>query len=251
MKKADLAAAFDLTGQTALITGGGSKLAFGLGECFVAAGAHAVLLGRREQEIVKACANLGEDAFPLIGDITKQKSVTTLVDRAEQLAGPVTILINNINVHLRQSAVETADTELAAIFQSNFLSTFTLTREVGRRMIERRAGAILFISSMTPFLGMSHVSAYAAAKSACLGLMRGLATEWGPYGIRINAIMPGWMETDASPSGERSKALNRTPLNRFAQSEDIGLSALFLCSPAAKFVTGAVLPVDGGATKSF
>ena len=124
-------------------------------------------------------------------------------------------------------------------------------------MIERRSGSILFITSMAAIFGIPQVVAYTAAKSACTGMVRALATELSPHGVRVNAIAPGWIETDMTRKAmdgdpeRRRKILGRTPMGRFGETDDIGQAAVFLCSPAAKFITGVVLPVDGGASIGF
>ncbi|HEU5078825.1 MAG TPA: SDR family oxidoreductase [Opitutaceae bacterium] len=249
--------AFDLRGQTALITGGGTGLGFGMARCLVAAGAKVVLVGRRASELASACADLGANAHPLQGDVTKLSSARALVDEAEKLAGPLTLLVNNAGVHLKKPAVETTDAEFAAVMETHVLGAFALTREAGQRMVGRRAGSVIFTASMTAFIGMPSVVAYSAAKSAYLGLVRALSTEWGPHGVRVNAIAPGWIASEmldralAGDPARRAKILARTPLAHFGEVNDIGWAAVYLASPAAKFVSGVVLPVDGGAVDSF
>jgi gluconate 5-dehydrogenase len=249
--------AFDLTGQTALITGGGTGLGLGMAQCFVAAGAQVVLVGRRQAELNQACKTLGKNAFALAGDVTKLETAPALVEQAEKLAGPLTILVNNAGVHLKKPAVETTDAEFAAVIQTHVFGAFALTREAARRMIARRTGSILFTASMASLMGVPLVVAYAAAKSAYVGMMRTLAVELGPQGVRVNAIAPGWIASpmlDKALNGDparKAKILGRTPLNRFGEPADIGWAAVYLCSPAAKFVSGVVLPVDGGAAEAF
>ncbi|HOP96564.1 MAG TPA: glucose 1-dehydrogenase [Verrucomicrobiota bacterium] len=248
---------FRLEGQSALITGGGTGLGFGMARCFVAAGARVVLVGRRQAELKKACDALGEQAVALVGDVTQLEKARSLVDEAERLAGPITILVNNAGVHLKKPAVDTSDAEFANVLQTHLFGAFALTREAGSRMIERRSGCVLFTASMASFMGLPQIVAYSAAKSSYLGVVRTLATEWGPHGVRVNAIAPGWIASemlDKALSGDperKAKILGRTPLARFGEPEDIGWAAVYLCSPAAKFVTGVILPVDGGALDSF
>jgi NAD(P)-dependent dehydrogenase (short-subunit alcohol dehydrogenase family) len=257
MNQEKINSAFDLTGQTALITGGGTGLGLGMARSFVAAGARVVLVGRRQTELDKAAAALGKSAFALAGDVTRLESVPALVDQAEKLAGPVTILVNNAGVHLKKPATDTSDTEFAGVVQTHLFGAFALTREAGRRMIGRKSGCVLFTASMASLIGLSQVVAYAAAKSAYLGLVRTLATEWGPHGVRVNAIAPGWIASDMLDQAMRgdparkTKIIGRTPLARFGDPDDIGWAAVYLASPAAKFVTGVVLPVDGGAAIGF
>lgn len=249
--------AFDVSGQTALITGGGTGLGLGMASCLIASGAKVVLVGRRKAELENACAALGANAFALVGDVTQLDSAPDIVDGAEKLAGPVSILINNAGIHLKKPAAETADAEFAGVLQTHVFGAFALTREAGRRMIERKTGSVLFTASMASLIGIPLVVAYSAAKSAYAGIVRSLAVEWGPHGVRVNAIAPGWIASDmldkalnADPA-RRDKIINRTPMSKFGDPSDIGWAAVYLSSPAAKFVTGVMLPVDGGASIGF
>jgi len=257
MKPANPAAAFALSEQVALITGGGTGLGLGMARCLAAAGARVVLVGRRQKELTEACRSLGDKAVALPGDVTRLDGAATLLDRAEQLAGPITLLINNAGVHLKKPALETTDAEFAAVLQTHVFGAFALTREAGRRMVERRSGCVLFTASMASFVGMPLIVAYSAAKSAYLGLVRSLAAEWGPAGVRVNAIAPGWIASDMLEQAlrgdppRRAKILARTPLGHFGDAEDVGWAAAYLASPAAKFITGVVLRVDGGAGEGF
>jgi NAD(P)-dependent dehydrogenase (short-subunit alcohol dehydrogenase family) len=251
------ALAFDLSGQTALITGGGTGLGFAMAKCFVASGAKVVLVGRRKEELERASASLGKNAFALVGDVTKLETAPKIIDRAEQLAGAISILVNNAGVHLKKPAIETSDTEFANVLQTHVYGAFALTREAGKRMVSRKSGSVLFTASMSSLMGLPLIVAYSAAKSAYVGIVRTLASEWGPDGLRVNAIAPGWIASDmldqalSGDPGRKAKILGRTPLKKFGEPEDIGWAAVYLCSPAAKFVTGVVLPVDGGAAIGF
>ena len=257
MNKRQLNSAFDLTGQTALITGGGTGLGFGMARCLVASGAKVVLVGRRREELEKAHATLGNGASPLVGDVTKLETAATLVDNAEKLAGPVSILVNNAGVHLKKPATETSDAEFAAVLQTHVFGAFALTREAGRRMVARRSGCVLFTASMASFMGIPLIVAYSAAKSAYVGMVRSLAAEWGPQGVRVNAIAPGWIASDMldqalrGDPARKAKIFGRIPMGTFGEPHDIGWAAVYLASPAAKYVNGVVLPVDGGAAIGF
>ncbi|HLP78347.1 MAG TPA: SDR family oxidoreductase [Candidatus Paceibacterota bacterium] len=248
---------FDLTGQTAMITGGGTGLGFGMAKCLVASGAKVVLVGRRKDELQRAAESLGPDAFALVGDVTRLETIPALVSQTEKLAGPVSILINNAGIHLKKDAVETSDAEFASVIQTHVFGAFALTREVARGMIGRKSGSILFTASMASLFGINKVVAYAAAKSAYVGLVRTLAVEFGASGVRVNAIAPGWIYSDMSAKAlegdpaRKAKILGRTPLNRLGDADDIGWAAVYLSSPAAKFITGVVLPVDGGVSIGF
>jgi NAD(P)-dependent dehydrogenase (short-subunit alcohol dehydrogenase family) len=252
-----LTKAFDLTGQTALITGGGTGLGLGMARCFAAAGARVVLVGRRKDELSKACAKIGEQAFALPGDVTRLDTAPSLVDQAEKLAGPISILVNNAGVHLKKPALETSDAEFASVIQTHVFGAFALTREAGRRMVERKSGCVLFTASMAALMGLPLIVAYSAAKSAYVGIVRSLASEWGTSGVRVNAIAPGWITSDmlekalSGDAARRNKIMGRIPMGHFGEPDDIGWAAVYLASPAAKYVTGVVLPVDGGAAEAF
>ena len=248
---------FDLHGQVLLLTGGGSGLGLGMARCLVAAGAKVVLIGRRQAELEAANQALGPNSFMLVGDVTQLAEAPALVDQAEALAGPITVLINNAGNHLKKAATDTSDAEFASVIETHVYGAFALTREVGRRMIARRFGSILFTASMTTFMGIPLVVAYSAAKSAYAGMVRSLSVEWGPYRVRVNAIAPGWI---ASPMLEqalvgdparKAKILSRIPLGGLGTPDSIGQAAVFLSSSAAAYITGVVLPVDGGAAESF
>jgi gluconate 5-dehydrogenase len=188
----------------------------------------------------------------------------TRLDQAPRLAREVTerfgaasILINNAGIHLKKPAIDTTEDEFLHVLQTHVLGAHALSRAVAPAMMRRGAGSILFIASMAALIGIPQVVAYSAAKSAYVGMVRALATELSPQGVRVNAIAPGWIETDMSRQAmngdpeRRKKILSRTPLARFGDPDDIGQAAVYLCSPAAKFITGVVLPVDGGVSIGF
>jgi len=248
---------FSLKGEIALITGGGSGLGLGIATCFVQAGAKVVLVGRRADVLKTAAKKLGRAASIEAHDITQMDQAEALVQRVTNRIGPISILVNNAGIHLKKLAVDTTPTEFNAVLQTHVVAAFALTRAVLPGMIKRKHGSILFTASMASLFGIPYVAAYSAAKSAYLGLVRSLATEVSPHGVRVNAIAPGWIESrmmrnalDGDPQ-RKAKILGRTPLNGFGQAEDVGWAATYLCAPAGRFVTGVVLPVDGGASIGF
>jgi gluconate 5-dehydrogenase len=248
---------FRLDGQLALVTGGGTGLGLATGQALVESGARLVMTGRREEVLRQACAQLGAAAAYIRHDVTDLPSVPSLVERIEKEFGPLDILINNAGIHLKKAALDTSDAEFATVLQTHLHGSFALSRECARGMVERRRGSIVMILSMAALFGIPHVVAYSAAKTALLGLTRALAVEWGPSGVRVNAIAPGWVDTElsrgalAGDPARQQKILGRTPLGRLGDALDIGYAAVYLCSPAARFVTGVVLPVDGGASIGF
>ncbi len=249
--------AFQLSGQTIFITGGGSGLGLGMAKCLSQSGARVVLCGRREKVLQEAVAEIGDLAAYVVHDVTDLEANAELVAKVEAAHGPVHHLINNAGVHLKKSAEEVTDAEFHTVLQTHVHAAFSLSRAFANRMLGRGEGHILFTASMASYFGIPMVSAYSAAKTAHIGLVRSLSADWSPRGIRVNAIAPGWIHSEmmhkavnADPE-RKNKILSRTPLNCFGDPEDIGWAAVYLCSPAAKFVTGVSLPVDGGASIGF
>jgi gluconate 5-dehydrogenase len=247
-----------LDGETALVTGGGSGLGLATAECMVAAGAQVVLVGRREAELAKAAASLCGKASFVPHDVTRLEGAAELVRRASESAGaPITILVNNAGIHLKKPAIDTTSEEFQSVFLTHILAAHALNRAVLPGMLKRQHGNILFTASMASLFGIPLVIAYAAAKSAMLGMVRTLATEVSPQGVRVNAIAPGWIDTEMSRKAmdkdpaRKQKVLSRTPMNCLGEPKDVGWAAVYLCSPAARFVTGVVLPVDGGVSIGF
>jgi gluconate 5-dehydrogenase len=249
---------FNLDGELAVVTGGATGLGFGMAKSFVAAGARVVLIGRREEELRRATTALGPAAQYVRHDVTDHGGAEPLVERLLQATQtPPTILVNNAGIHLKKRAVHTTPEEFSQVLQTHVIGAHALTRALLPAMIKRRHGSVLFIASMASLFGIPEVLAYSAAKSAYLGMVRTLAAEVSPQNVRVNAIAPGWIESDMmrkaldGDPARRDKILGRTPMGHFGEAEDIGWAAVYLCSPAAKFVTGVVLPVDGGVSIGF
>lgn len=248
---------FRLDGETALVTGGGTGIGLAIARCMAAAGARVVLASRRAEQLKAAAEAIGPQAAVVSCDVTRFGEAPRVVAQAEKPFGPITILVNNAGIHLKKPASQTTEEEFLAVLNTHVLGAHALTRALLPGMLERQRGSVVFILSMASLFGIPNVLAYSAAKTACLGMVRALATEVSPLGVRVNGIAPGWITTEMSrqamagdPARQR-KVLARTPLGRFGEPEDIGAAAVYLCSPAAKFVTGAVLAVDGGASIGF
>jgi NAD(P)-dependent dehydrogenase (short-subunit alcohol dehydrogenase family) len=249
---------YSLENETALITGGGSGLGLGMARCMVAAGAKVVLVGRREAELSKACGELGSQSRFIAHDITEHDRAGELLKKAEAAAGsPISILVNNAGIHLKKPTTATTPGEFNAVLQTHVVAAHALTAATLPGMISRKHGSVLFTASMASLFGLPLVIAYSAAKSAYLGMVRSLASEVSVHGVRVNAIAPGWIESAmlrkalSGDTEREKKILARTPMGKFGEPEDIGWAAVYLCSPAAKFVTGVVLPIDGGASIGF
>jgi NAD(P)-dependent dehydrogenase (short-subunit alcohol dehydrogenase family) len=248
---------FSLNNEVVLITGGGTGIGLAMARSMTAAGARVVLVGRREAELAAAVISLGARASYVVHDITQLDAAAPLIERVTREVGPVTSLVNNAGIHLKKPAVETAPEEFQKVLNTHIVGAHALTRAVAPGMIERKHGTILFTASMASLFGIPLVIAYTAAKSAMVGMVKGYSTEFSQHGIRVNAIAPGWIETEMSRKAldgdpaRKAKILGRTPMARLGQPEDIGWAAVYLAAPASKFVTGVTLPVDGGASVGF
>ena len=248
---------FNLSGKLALITGGGTGLGFGISKAYLKAGAKVVITGRRESVLKEAVEKLGPNASYMVNDVSKLSSLPGFVDQFEKMFGPVDILVNNAGINLKKHLTEVSDEEFLNIIQTNVNGLFALTREVAKKMIPRKQGVVINITSMAALYGIPNVTAYTSSKTAVLGMTKSLAVDLAKDGIRVNAIAPGFIDSlmlrkafDSDPARER-RVLERTPMNALGEAADIGLAAVYLASEAAKFVTGVNLPVDGGNSIGF
>lgn len=248
---------FSLREEHVLITGGGTGIGLAVARSMHDAGARVVLIGRRETELAKAVESLGPGSSYLVHDITQLDAAAPLVERITKEHGPITSLVNNAGIHLKKPAIDTTPEEFQKVLTTHILGAHALCRAVAPVMIQRQHGTIIFMASMASLFGIPQVVAYSAAKSAMIGMLRTMATEFSAHGIRVNAIAPGWIETEMSRKAmegdpaRKTKIISRTPMAKFGDPSDVGWAAVYLASPASKFVTGAVLPVDGGASMGF
>jgi NAD(P)-dependent dehydrogenase (short-subunit alcohol dehydrogenase family) len=257
MKTSDFPTIFSLKGELAVVTGGGTGIGQAIAQAMHAAGARVVLVGRREAELAAAVKTMGEGAAYAVHDITVTDESAALVERITAEHGAITCLVNNAGRHLKKAAVDTTPKEFQDVLNTHIIGAHELTRLVVPGMIERKHGTILFTASMASLFGIPMVVAYASAKSAMLGMVRTLSTELSSHGLRVNAIAPGWIDTEmsrkafAGDPARKAKIIGRTPMAKLGDVTDVGWAAVYLASPAAKFVTGAVLPIDGGVSMGF
>jgi gluconate 5-dehydrogenase len=257
MKNTPFPAAFSLEGEVAVITGGGTGIGLAIARAMASAGARVVLIGRREAELAAGVKEIGGLASLVVHDVTQLDKAQALVERVANEAGPVTCLVNNAGIHLKKPALDTTPEEFERVLRTHVFGAHALTRAAVPSMIARKRGSILFTASMASLFGIPLVIAYTAAKAAYVGMVKGYATEFSPHGVRVNAIAPGWIETEMSRKAldgdpaRRDKILSRTPMGRLGKPADIGWAAVYLSSPAAEFVTGVILPVDGGISIGF
>ncbi len=245
-------AVFSLENQVALITGGAAGIGLEIARCLIASGATVVITGRTETRLQQAAAELGEKAHYIVNDITELDTLEPLVADVESRFGPIDILVNNAGINQKKTALEVSDEEFNRIIETNLSAVFSLTRVVARRMVERQRGSIIMVSSMAAYYGIDRVVAYAASKAGVEGMVKVLASDLSQFNVRVNAVAPGFIETNmmktafGSDPDRMNRALSRTPMGKFGKPEDVGWSVVFLCSEAAAYITGVSLRVDGG-----
>ncbi|MGH9345098.1 MAG: SDR family NAD(P)-dependent oxidoreductase [Terriglobia bacterium] len=249
--------AFSLDGSLAVITGGGTGLGAAMAACMEAAGARVVIAGRRLEVLQQSAARLGKNVFTEQHDVTDAEGADKLMERIASRHGVPSILVNNAGNHVKKPVEDHSISDFRNVLETHVEGAFSMTRAAAPLMRKQGGGSILFIASMSALIGMPNIVAYSAAKAAYVGMVRSLSSELGPGNIRVNAIAPGWIETPMLEQAlnndpeRRQKILSRTPQQRFGKPEDIGWAAVYLCSPAASFVNGSVLVVDGGASIGF
>lgn len=244
--------AFSMEGKNVLITGGGSGLGLAMARCFAAAGANVLITGRREEVLKQACGQIGSAAVYRVFDVTRTDETFRFVDEVNNSFGTIDVLVNNAGRHCKKPVQEVSQEDIRAVLDVHLFGAYELTKAVLPGMLKKREGSILFISSMSAYLGMTNVTAYSAAKSAVLGLVKCLSGEVSSLGVRVNAIAPGFIDTPMFHQAvdqdipRQQKILGHTPMNAYGEPMDIGWAAVYLASPAARFITGVSLPVDGG-----
>jgi NAD(P)-dependent dehydrogenase (short-subunit alcohol dehydrogenase family) len=238
--------------KVAIVTGGASGLGYAIARKFTSNNIKTIIVGRNEVRLKEACVFMGDNAEYIMCDVTDFSSLPGLVDSIIKKYGKIDILVNNAGIHLKKPFLDVTDEEFQQVILTNTTAVFSLSREVVRVMKERKSGSVLNISSMAAQYGIPLVIAYSAAKSAIEGMTRAMAVEASPDGIRINCIAPGFIRTkmsgkalDNDPERKR-KVISRTPMGRLGTPEEVAEAAFFLTSDLASFITGVVLPVDGG-----
>jgi 2-deoxy-D-gluconate 3-dehydrogenase len=246
---------FDLTGKTAVVTG--CRRGIGLAMAEALAGAGADIIGVSAQleasgsDVAKAVEGHGRSFTGYRCDFGDRDAVRALAATLTSSATPVDILVNNAGTIARTPAAEHPDDMWDHVITVDLSSQFTLTREIGRTMIDRGYGKIVFTASLLSFQGGINVPGYTAAKSGIAGLTKALANEWTSLGVTVNAIAPGYIASDNTqalqddPARSRS-IIERIPAGRWGRASDLGGAVVFLAAPASDYVSGVILPVDGG-----
>jgi NAD(P)-dependent dehydrogenase (short-subunit alcohol dehydrogenase family) len=243
--------------KVAIITGGASGIGFAIAKIFVQNNIIVVLIGRDKTRLKLACETLGGLADFVGCDLSRISDLPGVVKQIKEKVGRIDILVNNAGTHLKKAIINVTDEEYQKVILTNQTAMFSLTREVTKVMQEQDTGTILNISSMASQYGLPNVIAYTASKAAIEGMTRAMAVELAQYHIRVNCLAPGFIKTNMSTLAlekdpeRKKKVLARTPLGRLGKPEEVADAAFFLVSGAASFITGVVLPVDGGNSIGF
>lgn len=245
---------FELDGRVAVVIGGTSGIGRAIAHGLAEAGADVVCTSRREEQVEAAAAEieaLGRKTIRCVSDVSDRDSLDNLLAETVAAFGKADILVNSAGTTKRQPTLEVDEDTWNSIFETNLTGTLRSCQVFGRHMVDNGYGRIINIASLSSFVALFEVAAYAASKAAVASLTKSLAVEWAKRGVNVNAIAPGVFRTalnqkllDESARGQ--EFLTRTPMGRFGQVEELAGAAVFLASEAASFVTGEIVTVDGG-----
>jgi NAD(P)-dependent dehydrogenase (short-subunit alcohol dehydrogenase family) len=243
--------------KIAIVTGGSSGLGYATVKKFTENNIFTFVIGRDEEKLKKACGEFGKNCEPVVFDITQLDKIPSLVKTLFDQRGRIDILVNNAGINQKKALVEVSDMEFQKILLTNVNSVFSLSRETVKVMLPKKSGCIINISSMAAQYGLPGVIAYTASKTAIEGMTRAMAVELSPSGIRVNCIAPGFIFTKMSSAAldsdpeRKQRVLSRTPMGKLGMPEDVANTAYFLASDESSFLTGTVIPVDGGNSIGF
>jgi 2-deoxy-D-gluconate 3-dehydrogenase len=243
---------FSLTGKTALVTGASKGIGASIAIAMAQAGADVVLVGRSQDSLSAtrtAIENLGRTTETLIADVESRDQIAAAFKSIEQLN--VEIVVNNAGSISRAPAIETSLEDWDRIIDTNLNSVFQISQLCAKSMLAKGRGRIINIASLLSFQGGINVPAYTASKHAVAGVTKALANEWGAKGVTVNAIAPGYISTDntqalRNDADRNTSILARIPIGRWGTPEDLAAVAVFLASPAAAYINGEIITVDGG-----
>jgi 2-deoxy-D-gluconate 3-dehydrogenase len=246
---------FDLTGRVAIVTGGNGGIGLGMARGLAQAGVAVVVAARnatKSEAAVKELEALGAKAAALDVDVRREASCRALVQGTLDRFGRLDILVNNAGTNIRKQPQEYSLEEWQTVLETNLTSAFLCCQAAYPAMVRAGGGKIINIGSMMSIFGASFTAPYAASKGGMVQLTRALATAWAKDNIQVNAVLPGWIDTDLTRkareqvAGLHERVLARTPAGRWGTPDDHAGIAVFLASPASDFVTGTAIPVDGG-----
>ncbi len=247
---------FSLTGKVALVTGSSRGLGWAMAQALSSAGAHVVLNGRDHAALAARAAQLSGSpagASTAAFDVTDGPGVAAGIAAIEQRCGRLDIVICNAGIVIRKPSMATTDAEWGTVIETDLTACFRVSREAARVMVKRNWGRIIMISSVMGTIARPTIASYVAAKAGLHGLTRALAVEFGPMGINVNCIGPGFYPSDANDVVRNDKTFydwvsGRSPLNRWGDPKELGGAAIYFASEASSFCNGQVLTIDGGMT---
>lgn len=242
---------------TAIVTGANAGLGYATAKKFCDNGIKTYVNGRSKEKTEDACKSLGKNAIPFILDLNDLDKIPQAIQAIADEAGNFDILVNNAGINMKKEFLEVTNEEFQNILHTNVLGLFAISREVAKVMKKHQAGSIINISSMAAQYGLPKVIAYSASKTAVDGMTRAMAVDLAQFGIRVNAVAPGFIETNMSRKAldndpeRKNRVLSRTPMGKLGQPSDIADAVYYFATSESAFVTGTILPVDGGNSIGF
>jgi NAD(P)-dependent dehydrogenase (short-subunit alcohol dehydrogenase family) len=245
---------FDLTGQTALVTGGSRGLGQYFARALAGAGADLVLTSRRKEDLLPFCAEieaLGRRATPVALDVRDQQSILAMAEAVESACGRIHILVNNAGCNVRRPALEVTWDDWNLVVDTNLRGSFFVAQQIAKNMVPHNYGRIINIGSVTSVFGYAGLAPYGATRGGIRQMTMSLADDWGRYGITVNCLAPGWFQTAQNRVLYQDKEwvdylVDRVPLKRPGEPHDLDGAIVFLASESSRYVTGQTLLVDGG-----
>jgi 2-dehydro-3-deoxy-D-gluconate 5-dehydrogenase len=245
---------FDLTGQVAVVTGGNGGIGRGIAMGLAKAGAAVAIFGRnvdKNRRVLSELKALGGASLAVTIDLTRRADLEPAIDQVKRELGGLDILVNNAgNVSVSGGVLQEATADWDNVIETQLNAVFLLSKLAAQSMVEKKRGKIINIGSMYSYFGSAMVPSYSAAKGAVIQLTKSMAIELAPYNIQVNAIAPGWIETDMTAPVKtmplNDEIIARTPAGRWGQPEELAGTAVYLASRASDFVTGETIRVDGG-----
>lgn len=247
---------FSLQNKVAIVTGGNGGIGYGIACGLASVGGNIVIAARNPSKTAKAAERIRSDCgvkvLELGVDVRREDQITAMVEKTLDYFGRIDVLVNNAGINIRKMPQDLTSTEYDEVMEVNLRSAFLCSKAVYPAMKEVGGGKIINIGSMTSLFGGGKLMAYGASKGGIVAMTRALAVAWAPDNIQVNAILPGWIDTDLTRRARveledlNERVLTRTPMGRWGRSEDLQGSAIYLATAASNFVTGVALPVDGG-----
>ncbi|MGI4022871.1 MAG: SDR family NAD(P)-dependent oxidoreductase [Janthinobacterium lividum] len=243
--------------KIAVVTGGASGLGLAITTKLVQNQIKTIIIGRNENNLKEVAESLGEYCSYKVYNLQDLNGIPTLIQEIVAENGKIDILVNNAGINQKKQFTEVTDEDFQNIIQTNTTAVFAMSREVTRFMLEKESGSIINISSMAARYGIPLVISYTAAKSAIEGMTKAMAVELSPKGIRVNCVAPGFIATNMSAKAldsdpeRKNKVMSRTPMGKLGEPADVAEAVYYFATDAAKYVTGVILPVDGGNSIGF